>query len=87
MFDDKENQSPTLITNTADTTRNTFFFTNISPDHKGFSTNLKPKEKKSRAPKGSDQLESFISGMEEHLIELALNPNNKYKPNERAKEI
>jgi hypothetical protein len=61
---------------------------NVIPDHKGFGTMLKPTaEKKSRAPKGSDQLESFISDMEEHLIELALDPNNKYKPNERAKEI
>jgi hypothetical protein len=88
MFEDKENQSPTLITDTTDTTpRKTFLFPNIIPDHKGFGTMLKPTEKKSRAPKGSDQLESFISDMEEHLIELALDPNNKYKPNERAKEI
>jgi hypothetical protein len=89
MFEDTENQCPTLITDTTDTTPcKTFLFPNAIPDHhKGFGTMLKPTEKKSRAPKGSDQLESFIPDMEEHLIELALDPNNKYKPNERAKEI
>jgi hypothetical protein len=84
MFEDKENQSPTLITDTTNMTPHrtkTFLFPNVIPDHKGFGTMLKPTEKKSIDPKGSDQLESFISDIEEHLIELALDPNNKYKPN------
>jgi hypothetical protein len=33
----------------------------ITPDHKGFGTTLKPIEKKSRVPKGTDKLEAFIT--------------------------
>jgi hypothetical protein len=32
-------------------------------------------------------LETFIADMDTQLIELALDENNKYKPNERAREI
>jgi hypothetical protein len=55
MFEDKENQRPTLVTDTAETNHKNFTFPNIIPDQKGFGTNLKPAEKKSRAPKGTDE--------------------------------
>jgi hypothetical protein len=84
MLNDKENNSPTLI---IDTDPKPFEFLTIVPDQKGFETNLNPSDSKSRAPKGTDQLEAFIADMETQLIETALNENNKYKPNARAKEI
>jgi hypothetical protein len=86
MFNDKENNRPTLI---IDTDPKPFEFPTIVPDQKGFGTNLKPSESKSRALKGTDQLEACITDMETQLIQLALyeNNNNKYKPNSRAKEI
>jgi hypothetical protein len=85
MFDDKENNSPTLI---IDADPKPFEFPTIVPDQKGFGMNLKPSESnKSRAPKGTDQLEAFIADMETQLIQMTLDINNKYKPNARAKEI
>jgi hypothetical protein len=38
MFEDKENQSPTLITDTADMTCKNFLFPNVIPDQKGFGS-------------------------------------------------
>jgi hypothetical protein len=64
-----------------------FKFLEVLPDQTGFGAHLKTVESKLRAPKGSDALEAFISDMESAMISLALEGDNGYKPNARAKEI
>jgi hypothetical protein len=83
---DAENKNPNIIEDDSPN-KNVAPTIIITPDHKGFGTTLKPIENKSRAPKGTDKLESFITDMETALIDLALDDKNTYRPNARSQEI